>query len=61
MARILSSTLECVACQEPFEGHWLAEEGEDADEVAPVEHECPSCHARHVYDYPGWTFFTEAG
>jgi len=63
MVRALTGIYTCESCEEEAEGVWPApEEGfeQDGDGPPVAVQECP-CGAKQTVEYPGWSFFSEAG
>jgi hypothetical protein len=64
MAIQLTATVECIACFNEFEGHWIDKDADTIEDVAeaPVaDQTCPNCNNTQEETYPGWMFHTEAG
>ena len=57
----LTAVLDCPDCQEPFEGRWPVQPGQDVEDIPPVMQQCTWCGAKFLQDYPHWQYFTEAG
>lgn len=58
-----AALLDCEVCQTTFEGHWRDDSitVEDIAEPPAAPQRCPSCGHEQQVEYPGWSFFTEAG
>lgn len=59
-----TSLLECQWCGHEFEGRWSAEliDLQQMETAPQADQECPWCNRVHkAVEYPGWTFFGEAG
>jgi hypothetical protein len=59
---ILTALVECPACDVTFEGSWRDDsmDEEQRDEAPVGEQECPAGH-KFVAEFPGWSFYGEAG
>jgi len=55
--------VDCLSCGEPFEGVWPVAELQDREDQPVAALTCPNpdCGATHDYEYPGWSYITEAG
>jgi hypothetical protein len=54
--------VDCTACGAPFLGTWgTPDTPGEAEDVPVAELFCPACQAVREYEYPGWTYHTEAG
>jgi len=53
--------VDCLSCGESFEGQWPVEELQDREELPVASLTCPHCGETHDYEYPGWSYITEAG
>jgi hypothetical protein len=63
-SHVLRARLDCDECGETFEGEWPVDVLDIQQlEAAPVDDQtCPACGYVHPEtEYPGWTFFGEAG
>lgn len=58
-----SARLDCPACGAEFEGEWsvLLLDLQQLDAPPLGDQTCPHCRTTFDAEYPGWTFFGEAG
>lgn len=63
MGFVLSAIVECPKCKLEFAGIWPVATGDiqDLAEAPVADKTCPWCGHVWSMEYPGWTFFTEAG
>lgn len=61
MGELLTAAVDCKSCGNSFEVGWLILDRQELDEPPVGLHPCPHCGAEHEYEYPGWTYSTEAG
>lgn len=57
---MLEAFIDCPRCGETVPGVWPKPEGQDITEAPVAKQECPNGHVFEA-EYPGWSFFTEAG
>lgn len=58
-----TARLDCEVCGEMFDGTWREDlaDVEQLDAAPVADQECPNGHVTEAVEYPGWTFFGEAG
>ena len=59
-----TSIIECQWCGCEFEGKWAVEliDLQQMEAAPQADQQCPRCQRVHKSaEYPGWTFFGEAG